>query len=60
MQPSRREPARPDDTSGYPETQPHDAREARHDGRHPKRNPDEGGLQRDPEDHPQPHGDDPG
>lgn len=60
MQPSRREPASPDDTSGYPETQPHDAREARYDGRHPKRNPDEGGLQRHPKDHPQPHGDDPG
>lgn len=51
----RRDPHQPDpDTSGYSETQPDTAREACREGTRPKRNPDDGGLQRDPEDHPQP------
>lgn len=47
-------PRDPDDRSGYPEKQPDTVRQARHAGKPPKPDPDDGGLDRDPDDQPQP------
>ena len=40
---------RPGRTPGYPEPQPRDRDDARKRGRKPPANPEEGGLDRDPE-----------
>ena len=39
----------PGDTPGYPEPQPRDGEDARRRGRKPPPDPDDGGLDRDPE-----------
>ncbi len=46
---TRDTPVKPGDSPGYPEKQPRDKDDARKSGARKPRNPDEGGLDRDPD-----------